>query len=331
MLERNDLSAQALPVDLLQSTQPVLMRGLVKDWPMVQAALDSEQAYCDYLRQFGADTKLSLWRAPPEAGGRFFYNAEFSGFNFHQLDCSFGTLLDELLSHLDNPQPPCLYLGSTDLDRCFPALRAQNDLHCLQPHDPIASLWLSNRARVAIHYDLPDNVACVVSGRRRFTLLPPDQVGNLYIGPIDNTPAGQPISMVDAANPDFERFPRYREALKHAQIAEMEPGDAIFIPSQWWHGVEGLGGINTLVNFWWRRTPAYMDSPVSALMMCLLTIRDLPPAQREAWRVLINHYVFEANDETAAHIPEHARGVLGPLTEDKARFLRSVLLNRLKR
>jgi Cupin-like domain len=331
MLERNDLSAHALPVDVLQSTQPVLMRGLVKHWPMVQAALDSNHAYCDYLRQFGADTKLGLWRAPPEAGGRFFYKPDFTGFNFQVEISTFGGLLDELLSHVDNPKPPCLYLGSTELDMCFPGLRAQNDLHCLQPHDPIVSMWLSNQARVAAHYDLPDNVACVVSGRRRFTLFPPDQVNNLYIGPIDNTPAGQPISFVDAAAPDFDRFPRYREALKAAQIAELEPGDAIFIPSQWWHGVESLGRLNTLVNFWWRQTPAYMDSPVSALMTCLLTIRDLPPAQREAWRVLINHYVFEANDETAAHIPEHAQGVLGALTEDKARYLRSVLLNRLKR
>ncbi|MFO1227363.1 cupin-like domain-containing protein [Roseateles sp.] len=331
MLERNDISAQALPVDLLQSTQPVLMRGLVKHWPLVQAAQQSDRAYCDYLRGFGSETRLGLWRAPPEANGRFFYSADFSGFNFQREISTFGALLDELLANQDNPQAPGLYLGSTELDGSFPGLRAQNDLHCLQPHDPLVSLWLGNRARVATHYDLPDNVACVVSGRRRFTIFPPDQVRNLYVGPLDNTPAGQPISLVDAAAPDFDRFPRYREALEHAQVAEMEPGDAIFIPSQWWHGVESLGRINTLVNFWWKQSPAYMDSPVSTLMMCLLTLRDLPPPQRDAWRALINHYVFEANDETAAHIPEHARGVLGPLTEDKARFLRSVLLNRLNR
>ena len=253
MLERRDVSAEALPVEVLQSTQPVLLRGLVRHWPLVQAARHGDADLCAYLRRFSGDARVGFWRGAPEIEGRFFYNADFSGFNFQREIGGFGALLDELLTHADHPKPPALYLGSTELDGSLPGLRQDNLLPGLSPHDALVSLWLGNRARVAPHFDLPDNLACVVSGRRRFTLFPPEQVANLYVGPLDLTPAGQPISLVDLAKPDFTRFPRYAEALRHAQMAELLPGDAIFIPSQWWHGVEGLAPINALVNFWWRQ------------------------------------------------------------------------------
>lgn len=320
------IEADALSPDLLRSTQPVLLRGLVRDWPLVQAARRSDAAFCDYLRRFGADTRVGLWRGGPEIGGRFFYNEQHTGFNFERVIDRFGTLLDELLAG----SADSLYLGSTELDGSFPGLRQDNPLD-LGVRDPLISLWLGNRTRVAPHFDLPDNIACVVAGRRRFTLFPPEQVGNLYIGRLDLTPAGQPISLVDLAAPDLDRFPRYAEALRHAQVVELEAGDAVFIPSQWWHGVEGLAPINALVNFWWRQSPAFMDTPLNTLMMALLSLRDLPPAQRDAWRALFNHYIFDADEHTAAHIPAPARGVLAPLDENAARQLRAALLQRLNR
>ncbi|MCV2370453.1 cupin-like domain-containing protein [Roseateles oligotrophus] len=333
MRERSDVRADALPADLLQSTEPVLLRGLVRHWPMVQAAQQSDQHFCDYLRGFGsagADTKVGLWRGAPEIDGRFFYNADFSGFNYRREIAGFGALLDELLAQKNSPLPPALYLGSTELDGSFPGLRRANDLP-LNVADPLVSLWLGNRVRVAAHFDLPDNLACVVAGRRRFTLFPPEQVGNLYIGPLDLTPAGQAISLVDIAKPDFDRFPRYAQALEQAQTVELAAGDAVFIPSLWWHAVEALEPISALVNFWWRQSPAFMDPPINTLMLALMTLRDLPPAQRQAWAALFDHYVFKAGESTAAHIPPAAQGVLAPITSDRARHLRSVLLNRLNR
>ena len=330
MQERSDVRAGALPADLLQSTQPVLMRGLVRHWPLVQAALQSDAQFCDYLRGFGADTRVGLWRGAPEIEGRFFYNADFNGFNYQREIGSFGALLDELLAHVQDPTPPALYLGSTELESSFPGLRQFNDLGLDVP-DPLVSLWLGNRVRVAAHFDVPDNIACVVAGRRRFTLFSPEQVANLYVGPLDLTPAGQPISLVDVAKPDLTRFPRFAQALEHAQTVELMPGDALFMPSQWWHAVESLEPVSALVNFWWRQSPAHMDSPMNTLMLALWTLRDLPPAQRKAWRALFDHYVFAADEHTAAHLPPGAQGVLAAITPDRARQLRSALLNRLNR
>jgi hypothetical protein len=340
--EHGGLRADALPGDLLQSSQPWLARGLVQHWPLVQAAQHSDHEFCEHLRGFGANSKVGLWRGPPEINGRFFYNDDFTGFNFQRESGRFGALLDELLAlaqtttqgsaqkTAQDAPAPVLYLGSTELDGSFPGLSKLNNLG-LGTRDPLVSLWLGNRGRVAAHFDLPDNIACVVAGRRRFTLFPPEQVGNLYVGPLDLTPAGQPISLVDIAKPDLQRFPRFAQAQAQAQTAELMPGDAIFIPSQWWHTVQALDDVNALVNFWWRQSPAHMDSPLNTLMLALMSVRDLPPVQRQAWQALFDHYVFAADEATAAHIPAHAQGVLAPITPDKARQLRAVLLNRLNR
>ncbi len=221
-------------------------------------------------------------------------------------------------------------MGSTTIDTCLPGLRADNDLG-FGGYSPLASIWIGNRARISAHHDLPDNLACVAVGHRRFTLFPPDEVANLYIGPMDFTPAGQPISLVDFAQPDFARFPKFADALRRAQVAELGPGDAIFIPSLWWHHIESLDPLNTLVNYWWRQSPSYMDTPVNALLHAIMTVRDLPAEQRKACEALFQHYVFDASEETAAHIPANARKVLAPMTEESVRELRAYLLRRLNR
>jgi hypothetical protein len=114
-------------------------------------------------------------------------------------------------------------------------------------------------------------------------------------------------------------------------VAELEPGDAIFIPSMWWHHVEALAAFNVLVNYWWRQSPGWMDTPTNALMLALLTLRELPQTQRQAWQEIFRHYIFEPGDAVDAHLPPHARYALAPLDEDRARALRGTLLKRINR
>ena len=54
-------------------------------------------------------------------------------------------------------------------------------------------------------------------------------MANLYPGPLENTPAGAVVSMVDFDDPDLERFPRFPQAMAEAWVADLEPGDAIYI------------------------------------------------------------------------------------------------------
>jgi hypothetical protein len=316
--------------ELIAAGEPLLLKGLVADWPAARAGLRSLEDGVGYLRGFYRDATVGAWIGGPEIGGRFFYNDDFTGFNYQPVMVKLGVVLDRLLQHRHDSSPPAIYVGSTTVDTCLPGFREHNDID-LGARPALASIWIGNRARVAAHYDVPDNVACVVAGRRRFTLFPPGAVRNLYVGPLHLTPAGQPISLVDFAAPDFQAFPRFADALRSAQVAELEPGDAVFIPSMWWHHVEALDAFNVLVNYWWRQSPVYMDTPSNVLMHALLSVRDLPKVQREAWLEIFRHYVFEADETTAAHLPEASRGVLAPIDEVAARELRALLLNRLNR
>jgi hypothetical protein len=321
---------RALPDSVLNSTRPLVLRGLAAHWPVVRAGLQGPRAAADYLLKFYRQATVGAFLAGPETRGRFFYNEDLTGFNFRAVRIKLDTVLEEILRFERDPKPPSLYVGSTTIDAALPGFRADNDFD-FGRRDPLASIWIGNRTRIAAHHDLPDNLACVAVGRRRFTLFPPNQLANLYIGPLDFTPAGQAVSLVDFHAPDLAKFPRFEEALRHAFVAELGPGDVIFIPSLWWHHIESLEPLNVLVNYWWRSVPAYMDTPMNTLFLAMMTVRDLPAEQRATMKLMFDHYVFEAADENFAHIPPGARRMIGGFDEDRARELRAFLLQRLNR
>ena len=322
----------ALPAALLTGDQPCVVRGAFAHWPVVQAARQSDEALARYLMSFYDGMRVGLFQLPPEARGRAFYADEtLQTFNFTRHLATLDQVLTGLLGLAGaTGETPSIYVGSTTVEAVLPGFLDVNRLG-LGERDALVSLWLGNRSRVAAHYDLPDNLAVVAAGRRRFTLFPPEQIHNLYMGPLDPTPAGQPISLVDFTAPDFDRFPRFRRALDAGFVAELEPGDAIFIPSMWFHHIEGLSPVNLLINAWWRQTPAHMDSPVSALQLALMTIRNLPEKERRIWQHHFQHFVFDADDSTWAHIPEAARGLLERDDDTTARQARAQLLTNLKR
>ncbi|MES5813803.1 cupin-like domain-containing protein [Pseudoxanthomonas sp. Soil82] len=332
MREIAGVAPDALPDELLRSTEPLVLRGLVTQWPMVQAAGQSTSAAIGYLKRFDhGGMPVVATVAPPEAAGRVFYDDDIQGFNFRREKIPLAVVLDTLRKYEADPAPPLIYVASTTVDTFLPGFREENRLG-FGDRDPLASIWIGNRSRIPAHQDVPDNLACVAAGRRRVTLFPPSQLANLYIGPLDHTPAGQAVSLVDFHAPDHARFPRFAEALRHARGAELEPGDAVFIPSMWWHHMEGLEAFNVLVNYWWRQSPAWMDTPMNSLMLAIMSVRDLPPAERAIWKDVFAHYVFDYDEaEVAGHIPEPARRALGPMDEARVRHLRALLLKRLDR
>ena len=319
-----------IPARVFGSEVPLLLKGLVADWPAVAACRDSIAAATRYLAGFWIEKPVTVYVGEPGIDGRFFYNDDFTGFNFKSGSAHLGQVLQKLAEQEAAGTSAAIYVGSTPVDQWLPGFRASNDV-VLPVNDALASFWLGSKTRISAHFDFPDNLACVVAGRRRFTLFPPDQVGNLYVGPLDRTPSGQAISLVDFSEPDLDRHPRFVEALAAAQVAEMEPGDALFVPSMWWHHVESMAPFNLLVNYWWCTSPPAMGAPTTALMHAILSLRDLPERQKTAWRALFDHYVFDADETTYAHIPPTGRGCLAPLDDAAARKLRAELLNRLNR
>ena len=309
------------------TTEPVLLRGLVGKWPALACDRSITEA-ARYLGRFGTKAPVTVYVGDAAIAGRFFYNETLTDFNFRSGKAPLPQVLERLAETNRSDALATIYVGSTPVDQWLPGFRADNDLRW-PVRDALASFWLGNETRISAHFDFPNNIACVVAGERRFTLLPPDQIGNLYVGPMEKTPAGQPISLVDFHAPDLQRHPRFAEAAEHAKAALLKPGDALFIPSMWWHHVESLAAFNLLVNYWWCDTPAYLGSPSLALWHAMLSIRALPSHQRQAWRGLFEHYVFNADESVHQHIPEQGKGYLADFDESTAKQLRAHLLNKL--
>ena len=335
--EISGLDKDQLPLSLVHEQQPVILRGLVSDWPLVQAARKSPEQAIDYLKSHYNGKRTMVYEGPSAIRGRYFYNQEVTKLNYQSHMGQIDDMLDRILSTLGSDQAPSLYVASNAVDSHFPQMRAQNDLSVpiedpsVPMTPPLASIWIGNRSLASCHFDSLENIACCVAGHRRFALFPPEQIENLYPGPLELTPGGQAISMVDFYNPDFTRFPRFQQALEAGQIAELEPGDAVYIPTMWWHQVEGLSDFNILINYWWTPTARYLSAGMSALLHAILGIRDKPEAEKAAWKALFDYYVFGDPGHAGAHLPEDSKGILGPLDELKARRLRSLLINQLNR
>ena len=306
---------------------PFVVRGLAAHWPLVKEGLKGAKAARAYLVAHHRDRPFAVNIGERGGGERIFYRDDM-GMNFR----SERGALPELFARIDagegDPDAPLIYFSSVDLHDYFDGLAEANRLD-LGGRQPLTSIWIGTRTRIAAHNDVPDNLAVCAVGRRRFTLFPPDQLANLYLGPLENTPAGRPVSMVDLAEPDFAAHPRLREALDHALVAELEPGDAIFVPSLWWHHVEGLAPFNVLVNYWWRDEPRWLGQPEDALHHAILAIRDLPEEAREQWCTLFDHYIFRPDGSATDHLPPGKRGILDPLTAATAAQIRAHLLRSL--
>ncbi|HEV7607622.1 MAG TPA: cupin-like domain-containing protein [Steroidobacteraceae bacterium] len=303
---------------------PVVMRGLVREWPMSRAAAQSDDALSEYVAGFHNGTPVSIMAGPPGIDGRLFYDERFRRLNFQSREAPF---LDAMRAIRSAPQeaPPVIYMGSASEALHWPGLARANPLPLLPP-TVIPNLWMGNRAVVGPHNDAPDNIACVVAGRRRFRLFPPEQFANLYIGPRDLNPAGRPVSFVSVNEPDLALYPRYASALAASREAVLEAGDAIYIPSMWWHSVESLAPFNLLVNYWWE-SGTNATRAEAALIYTLLAMENLRPGQKAAWKAVFDHLAFRADDEPVAHIPPEVRGWLGTLTPD----LRDQMRNFIRR
>ncbi len=319
------LTPRKLRQEIAPANRPAVFRGLARDWPVVASGLKSSEALAHYLKTFATPAPVDYIIAEPEVRGDFFFGETLKSRNFQKEQAPIGDILDRLLALAEQASPPNLFIQSLAANDILPGFAADNSIPWFPPHVP-PRLWIGNGARVQTHFDLADNIAVVVAGRRRFTLFPPEQLVNLYVGPFHETLAGVPVSIADIEAPDLERFPRLAEALASAEVADLEPGDAVFIPYGWWHHVRSKGGLAMLVNFWWNDGPAHLKSQWGTLFLAMLMVRDLPERYRQVWQNLFSHYVFKADGEPGMHLKLEDRGLMRPFNpSDFHRALDKVL------
>jgi [protein]-arginine 3-hydroxylase / protease len=135
------------------------------------------------------------------------------------------------------------------IDELPPALQREAPLpvYCERAGWRSSKLWISAPGTTsALHFDLADNLHTVIAGRKRVLLYSPADRACVYPrGLWSSIPNG---ARVDPEAPDYARFPRLARA--RPLVAELGPGDTLYIPRGFWHHVRSLDA-SISVNTWW--------------------------------------------------------------------------------
>lgn len=101
--------------------------------------------------------------------------------------------------------------------------------------------WLGPGGHVEpLHYDPADGVLLQLSGAKKIRLVPPQFSRALYPFPVLSRIRPW-FSRVELSRPDFESFPRAREAVDAMTEIDLQAGQGLYIPAGWWHEVSSLG------------------------------------------------------------------------------------------
>lgn len=323
-ISARDITPEHFQQDIVQNCRPVVLRGLVADWPVVDAARSSPRALKDYLAALDSGRRIDTYFGDPAIGGKYYYTPDLQGFNFERKSITLREAMDAIVEAAEHPGGRSVYAGAAPTADFLPGFADRNPLPVPCPVAP--RIWLGTASNVSSHYDTFDNVACVIAGQRRFTLYAPELIAKLYVGPIDNTMAGAPVSLAASAPEGSAKdYPLFEEIRDQALKAELEPGDALYIPKLWWHQVESLAPINGLANYWWDTSNAGPDLPYASLLLAMITIAERPVSERQAWRAFFDHFVFRTNGHPLAHLPASQHGVLGPLKDNYGKIRARVM------
>lgn len=315
---------------VLEGCRPTIVRGLVTDWPVMQTALASPRLLKNYLARFDTGATVETFFGDPAIRGKYYYAPGLKGFNFERRMLKVLDALDAILAAAEHTGDRSVYAGSIPAANCLPGFAADNPMPLL-PKGVSPRIWLGTASNVSSHYDTSDNLACVIAGKRRFTLYAPELIGKLYISPIDNTMSGPPVSLAASAPEEARsQFPEFEEIRAQALVAELEPGDALYLPKLWWHQVESTATFNGLVNYWWDAFSSGPDAPYTSMLLAMIAIAERPPAERRAWQAFFDHFVFRTRGHPLAHLPPDQHGVLGPLLPDNYGRLRTIIMRMLR-
>jgi hypothetical protein len=108
------------------------------------------------------------------------------------------------------------------------------------------NLWIGPSGHVeCLHYDPMDGTLIQLHGCKQIVLFPPSQTFNLYPYPFyahlrHGLKLRSWFSRCYPDRPDFQAFPRLRQALQCRYDLTLQPGELLYIPAGWWHEVTSI-------------------------------------------------------------------------------------------
>lgn len=201
---------------------PVLIEGMTENWEAFH------KWNLDYIQQHAGDQTVPLYNNKPTKGKQ---NSAVPATHMKMAE----------YIELIKTQPTDLRIFFFDLKMKLPELL--NDFEYpdigLKFFKRLPTLFFGGEgSKVLPHYDidLPDLVHFHFHGTKSVMLFPPEQTKLLYKIPF----AIHNLETIDLDNPDFEKYP----ALQFTESIEvtMKHGDALYIPSGYWHYIKYLDG-----------------------------------------------------------------------------------------
>lgn len=249
LVERRESIAKQTFVDVYKDpAKPVILSSLMADWPATQ------KWNIDYLQRVAGEKIVPVYSSKPAK------NKEHQHAPAHEI--KLGEYLD-LLKSGENDLRIFFYnilqgVPSLLKDFSYPDLG-------IKFFKRLPVLFVGGKgAKVQMHYDidLANLVLCHFGGAKKVLLIPPEQTPFIYKVPFSFSA----LHDVDFSQPDFEKYP----ALKKLQgyVAELKHGDALFIPSGYWHYIiyEDIGFSMTL-----RSMPTTLKGRIQLLKNIFVT------------------------------------------------------------
>ena len=128
-----ELTRERFLSEVAAGCRPVVIRGLVAEWPAVRAAQLSPRALMSYLAPFDAGAQIEVFFGDAAIAGKYYYGAGLQGFNFERRVMGFGAALQAILAALEAPDGKSVYAGSAPCRECLPGFAPDNLMPLLAP------------------------------------------------------------------------------------------------------------------------------------------------------------------------------------------------------
>lgn len=201
---------------VVEQRQPVIITGVVSQWPAYSRWTP------EYFQRRHGDLLCRVVVDMPTGGVS--YDREAKN---HIREMRLADFVDFMR---DSPLP-CYYRRQHA--QKMPGIEADCDFSLLTPDDPSETnfVWIGTAGtRTGLHFDMQDNVLCQLFGTKELWLVSPRESHLVY-----SYPGSVTKSRVAPDRPDLDRFPAFAKAT--VLRGTLAPGEALFIPYGWWHGV----------------------------------------------------------------------------------------------
>ncbi|MEO6302401.1 MAG: cupin-like domain-containing protein [Bacteroidia bacterium] len=218
----NSISIKDFNKNYFKAQKPLLIKGLATHYPA------GKKWTIDYLKQLCGDVTVDIFDNSKK-------DSSSSAFTTPDLKMKFRDYVDVVAEN----KPSDLRMFLFNMFKCKPELR--KDFPCPYMFKGILGkigymFFGSKNIKVRIHQDIDMSNVMLTQfhGKKRVVLVSPEYSDLLYRLPFNT------YSLVDLDNPDYNKYPALAYVEAHEYI--LEAGDALFMPSGYWHYITYLDG-----------------------------------------------------------------------------------------